>query len=130
MWGSHPISWTSKQQTLVTTSTTEAEFVAAACASKDGLWVRKLLAEIAQSARPFTLYVDNEAAVALIPNTSAGVSGRTKHIDVKYMMIRDGKAKGDLTVEHVSTHDNLADMLTRSLSGEIFAMSKDRLGLQ
>jgi isopentenyl diphosphate isomerase/L-lactate dehydrogenase-like FMN-dependent dehydrogenase len=90
----------------------------------------KLLAEIAQSARPFTLYVDNEAAVALIRNTSAGVSGRTKHIDVQYMMIRDRKAKGDLTVEHVSTHDNLADMLTKPLSGEIFAMSKDRLGLQ
>jgi hypothetical protein len=46
------------------------------------------------------------------------------------MMIRDRKAKGDLTVEHVSTHDNLADMLTKPLSGEIFALSKDRLGLQ
>jgi hypothetical protein len=86
------------------------EFVAAACASKDGPWVRNLLAEITQSARPFTLYVDNEAAVALIRNTSTGVSGRTKHIDVQYLVIRHRKAKGDLTVEHAL---QLADMLTK-----------------
>ena len=46
MIGSAAISWSSKKQTLVTLSTTEAEFVAATSCACQALWLRKILEEL------------------------------------------------------------------------------------
>jgi hypothetical protein len=40
-------------------STTEAEFIAAAMVTKDGLWVRKLMGEMNGEVTPLNLFVDN-----------------------------------------------------------------------
>jgi transposase InsO family protein len=115
--GSHPIAWLSKLQPIVTTSTTEAEFVAAATATKEGLWMRKLLTVFKGTATQFILKGDNEACIQLIRNKTAGVGGRTKHIDVQYMFVRERRERGDLRVEYVSTHLQMADMFTKALTG-------------
>jgi hypothetical protein len=52
-----PITWRSKLQSIVAQSTREAEFVAAACAVREGLWLQKLLAPVV---RP-TNYSDQKA---------------------------------------------------------------------
>ena len=39
----------------------------------------------------------------------------TKYIDVRYHFILDIIAHGEVTVRKISTHDNPADMLTKSL---------------
>ena len=41
---------------------------------------------------------------------------RTKHIDVKYHYVRDVISQGKLKVRNISTHDNLADMMTKAVS--------------
>ena len=41
---------------------------------------------------------------------------RTKHIDVRYHFVHDIIAHGDIVVAKVSTHDNLANMMTKILS--------------
>jgi hypothetical protein len=61
----------------------------AAMATKEGLWVRKLMGEMNGEVTPLNLYVDNQAAVVLISEHTAGQSGRTKHIDVQYQFVRD-----------------------------------------
>jgi hypothetical protein len=93
-WCGHPISWSSKLQSIVSTSTTEAEFIAAATAAKECLWLRKLLAIPLREVRPFLLFCDNSAAISLIKNATAGVSNRTKHIDVQYMFVRERQQRG------------------------------------
>jgi hypothetical protein len=90
LWGPYLLSWGSRMQSIVTTSTTEAELVAAAFATKEGLWLKKLMREVFCSKVPsFILRTDNEACLALIKNDTAGVSGRTKHIDVQYHFLWD-----------------------------------------
>lgn len=57
--------------------------------------------------------VDNEGAEALARNPEHHT--RTKHIDARYHFIRECVADADVRVEHVSTKDMLADMLTKPL---------------
>jgi hypothetical protein len=130
MWGEHRITWFSKLEQIVTTSTTEAEFVAAATGTKEGLWVRKLLQEIFIGFIPVNLYCDKEAAIALIKNTTAGVSGRTKHIDVQFMFIRDRRSRGEVHVHLVPSNLQLAEVFTKPLARTAFEHARELIGLQ
>jgi hypothetical protein len=114
------VSWTSKLQSIVATSTAEAEFIAAAMASKEGLWVRKMLGDIYGKVSPLMLRVDNQPAIVLLTEHTAGQSGRTKHIDVQFHFVRDRYQHGDLAIKFVSTEDQRADIFTKQLPGPAF----------
>ena len=63
------ISWRSKQQPIVTTSTCHAEYVAACEASRETVWLRELLSEMGlEIGAPTPLYEDNVAALFLSEN--------------------------------------------------------------
>ena len=72
------VSWKSKKKSLIALSTTEAEYVAASEASKEAVWLRRILSEIYRTlmshesfsftAPPITLYIDNHAVIELIKN--------------------------------------------------------------
>lgn len=119
------VLWISKMQSVVATSTTEAEFIAAAVATKEGLWVRKLLGKIYGRVSPLNLSVDNQAAVVLITEHTVGQSGRTKHIDVQFQSVRDRYQQGDISVRFVSTTDQRADIFTKQLGGPEFRRHRD-----
>jgi hypothetical protein len=106
-----------KLQSIVAASTTEAEYVVASTARKEDLWVRKLLGDIYGGVSPLHLMVDNQAAVVLISENTAGQSGRTKHIDVQFHFVRDRFQKGDISVGLVSTSDQHPDSFTKQLAG-------------
>jgi len=55
---------------------------------------------------------------------------RTKHIDVRYHFIRDIIARGEVTIRKISTHDNLTDMLTKSLPIAKFEHHMDLVGIR
>jgi hypothetical protein len=117
------ILWFSKLQSVVATSTAEAEYIAGATATKEGLWVRKMLGEISGAVQPIDLRVDNQSAIKLITQNTAGQSGRTKHVDVQYHFIKERFQRGDLTVDFVKTQDQMADMMTKQLPGPAFKMA-------
>jgi hypothetical protein len=59
-----PISWQSQKQKVVATSSCEAEYIAAATAACQGVWLARLLGELLnQDAAPFTLFIDNKSAI-------------------------------------------------------------------
>ena len=62
--------------------------------------------------------MDNKSAVMLVKNPV--FHQRSKHIDVRYFFVRDRVNDGELTVEHVSSEFQLADILTKPLCGEKF----------
>jgi len=61
------VSWASKKQELVTLSTTEAEYIAATHAAKEGIWLRRLVEEVFRPlAHPTPLHSDSQSAIALL----------------------------------------------------------------
>ena len=78
--GSAPISWLSLKQKVVVLSTCEPEYVAAATAACQVVWLRRLLGELTDvEAHPPALMVDNQPAIALAKNPI--LHDRSKHID-------------------------------------------------
>ena len=90
-----PVSWASKRQSTVATSTAEAEYAAAAMATKEAFWLRKLLSALGVVGGAVPMGKDNQACLALVNNPEA--TGRIKHVDVAYHMVHDDVACGDGT---------------------------------
>ncbi|XP_066392750.1 secreted RxLR effector protein 161-like [Miscanthus floridulus] len=81
--GSAPISWLSLKQKVVALSTREAEYVAAAIAACQAVWLRRLLGELTGvEAHPLALMVDNQPTITLVKNPV--LHDRSKHIDIKF----------------------------------------------
>ena len=112
--GSAPFSWLSLKQKMVALSTCEAEYVAAATAACQVVWLRRLLGELTGvEAHPPALMVDNQPAIALAKNPV--LHDRSKHIDVKFHFLRDCVDLGQIVNKFVETGQQLADVLTKPL---------------
>ena len=79
------ISWKSSKQTVTTSSTMYAEFVACYETTGQVNWLKKFipgLKVVGDIHKPLKLYCDNNPAVYYAHNNKS--SGATKHIDIKY----------------------------------------------
>jgi hypothetical protein len=110
-------------------SSCEAEYIAAATAVCQGIWLSRLLTEFKGEveADPFTLKIDNQSAIQLSRNPV--FHDRSKHIDTKFHFIRQCVEEGRVNLEHVDTGSQLADILTKSLGRDHFVELRTRLGL-
>ena len=112
--GSNPISWHSTKQRTVAYSFTEAEYRAIASAAAEIQWIKSLLKELCISLFSIpTLYTDNLGATYLCANPV--FHSRMKHLAIDYHFVRDLMQSSSLRVVHVSSGDQLADALTKSL---------------
>jgi hypothetical protein len=107
------ISWSSRLQPTVAVSTAEAEFMAAAAAVKEALWLRKLKADMNIKGGALALFSDNQAAITLLKNPVN--SQRSKHIDIIYHFARERTVRGEVSFTYVGTKQNAADVLTKAL---------------
>jgi hypothetical protein len=126
MVGTTPISWTSRKQTIVALSSTEAEYIANGEAVQEVLWVRQLLEDIHQlQNHPILLRCDNSSAIALASNDKH--HQRTKHINVKHHFIRQYVENNTIQLQWVPSEQQLADILTKPLGPNIFIRLRDQL---
>ena len=110
------ISWSSKMQSIVATSTAEAEYVALSEAVRETSWLRQVLAEIGYEQKESTrVRCDNQIAIGLAENPIQ--HKRTKHIDIKYHYVREIVANKEVSVEYINTTNMLADIMTKGLNG-------------
>lgn len=122
------ISWQSKQQTLVATSTTEAELLAASSATKEAIWLRKLARDIGLGlSGPTTIFEDNNATAAIANNPTH--HGRTKHYDVLHHFVRQRVSLGDVTLVRCASRAMVADSLTKGTGRVLFEEHKIGMGL-
>lgn len=115
-----PYSWNSKLQRVVAMSSSEAELIALTAATKEAIWVRKLLRDLDQDCKePTLIHEDNQGAIAIATN-SRGLSSRTKHVATRYLFVRHHIDDGEIIVEYLSTIDMLADICTKPCERLVF----------
>ncbi|XP_062075084.1 secreted RxLR effector protein 161-like [Humulus lupulus] len=115
------ISWKSANQTLVASSTMAAEFVACYEASNHGIWLRNFvtgLSILENVERPLKLFCDNNSAVLYSNNNRS--SSKSKHIDIKFLVVKERVQSGQISIEHIGTHSMIADPLTKGLPPKVF----------
>jgi len=122
------VSWSSKKQPVVTLSTTEAEFVAAASSACQVVWLRRILTILNQEqSNPTVVFCDNISAIKLSKNPV--MHGHSKHIDVRFHFLRDLVKDGILELIHCSTQQQVADILTKPLKLDTFLKMRNLLGV-
>ncbi|WOG92362.1 hypothetical protein DCAR_0311626 [Daucus carota subsp. sativus] len=127
--GSAIFSWSSKKQQTVALSTCEAEYIAAAGAACQAIWLSYILGELnLVKEEPVTIYVDNKSSISLAKNPVS--HSRSKHINIKYHFLREQVNDKIVELVHCRTEENLADIFTKSLKPEVFQKMKEKLGMQ
>ncbi|GJX17520.1 retrovirus-related pol polyprotein from transposon TNT 1-94 [Tanacetum coccineum] len=118
-------SWFSKKQTALAISTTEAEYISAGKAYQQALWMKQALIDYDINLDNIPVLCDNKGAIDLSKNPV--LHSRTKHIEIRHHFLRDNVQKRNISIEKVSSEDNIADILTKPLKREPFNLL--RLGL-
>ncbi|GJV52763.1 hypothetical protein Tco_1448504 [Tanacetum coccineum] len=116
----------SKKQTALAISTTEAEYVSTGKACQQALWMKQALVDYGIRLDDIPITYDNKGAIHLSKNPVQ--HSRTKHIEIRHHFLRDNVQKGNISIEKVSSEDNIADILTKPLKREPFNYL--RLGLE
>ena len=115
MLGDSLISWRSKKQTVVAHSSTEAEYRALAATTAELIWLRWLLQDLGIDCSAATqLHCDNQSVIQIAHNDV--FHERTKHIEIDCHFIRQHVLQGTITLQSVSSQDQLADIFTKPLS--------------
>jgi len=113
--GGGAIGWSSKLQDFVSLSTTEAEYVAAVEAGKEILWMRHILEEFGYPVKEASpLFMDNQSALSVSKNPEH--HGRMKHLRARYFWLRDEVEANTIKPLYTQSDEQLADMLTKSLT--------------
>src|SRR3954462_3260062 len=97
-----------------------AEFVACFEASNQGLWLRNFvtgLRILKGIERPLKLYCDNNSAVMYSNNNSS--SSKSKHIDIKFLAVKERIQSSQICIEHIGTNSIVADPLTKGLAPKV-----------
>ena len=111
--------WRSKQQATVALSSAEAEFIAVGELVKEIVFVVQILLSMGVAVQmPVVIFVDNMGAIFMSKNTSSG--SRTRHMDVKWRYVNTMTEDGLIVLEFVRSEQQLADMETKNVSGEIY----------
>ena len=130
--GGCPIHWTSKLQSEIALSTTEAEYIALAQAMREFVPMRRafddMLAafgfpKVAHTAVKSTIFEDNNGAISTA--TTPKMTPRTKHIAVKYHFVKQFfnpkiKDKSPFVLKKIDTLEQKADVFTKGLTAEGF----------
>jgi hypothetical protein len=124
MLGGAAVSWSSKQQSTVATSTMEAELISAWSAAAELIHLRNLLTDfLIPPSKPTLMNTDSQPIINSI--SSGSISLRTKHIDIKYRSLEEHILTGKLILTYLPTADMPADFLTKNLSKEKFLQFRD-----
>eukprot|EP00937_MAST-01D_sp_MAST-1D-sp2_P007317 g7317.t1 len=118
--GGGPVAHQSRLQPVVQLSTAAAETIALNDTAQDVNVIRSTLADMGlEQTVPTTVYEDNQAAVA-IANSTTGLSGATKHLQMRDLKIKEMIDEGVITVEYCPTNKMLSDLFTKNLNHVLF----------
>ena len=116
----------SRKQRILASSSTEAELIAIEEILQYAIFAKEIISEMVDKEVRVKIYEDNMSTINLCKNgKSNNIS--TKHIKKKYFVIKEYLDEGSLYLEHLSTEDMVADLLTKPLIGTKFIKFRDML---
>jgi hypothetical protein len=122
------ISWSSRKQGSIAQSTAKAEYIVASVASREAVWLRKLLSDFLSSElAPIVIHCDNQSCIKLTKNPV--FHDKSKHIEMRYHYVRDMVQKNVLNIQYVPTVEQTTDIFTKPLSLTKFVYFRDKLGV-
>ena len=134
MYAGCPILWKSKIQSITALSTTEAEYIALSSALREAIGVIHLMEDLKSHGFPMhnstpkircRTFEDNKSCISLA--LSHRTRPRTKHLSLRLHHFRSHIVNKTVTVEYVSTHDQIADIFTKPLAKPQFCKLRDIL---
>ena len=121
------VCWSSKKQNCVSLSTAEAEYIAAGSCCAQLLWMKQTLKDYGINMKNVPLYCDKKSAIKIAHNPVQ--HSKTKHIQIRHHFLRDHVLKGDISIEHVKTEEQLADIFTKPLDEKRFSKLRCELNI-
>ncbi|GJV49958.1 hypothetical protein Tco_1440170 [Tanacetum coccineum] len=112
------ISWQCKKQTILATSTIEAEYIAAASCCGQVLWIQNQMLDYGFNFMNTKIHIDNESTICIVKNPV--YHSKTKHIEIRHHFIRDSYEKKLIRVEKIHTDFIVANLLTKAFDGPRF----------
>ncbi|GJR04305.1 putative ribonuclease H-like domain-containing protein [Tanacetum coccineum] len=110
--GSSLISWQYKKQTIVSNSTTKAEYVAASSCYGQVLWIQNQMMDYGYNFMNTKIFIDNESTICIVYNPV--FHSKTKHIEIRHHFIRDSNKKKLIHMIKIHTDQNVTDLLTKA----------------
>ena len=115
---------------MIATSIVEVEFVVCFEATIHELWLRNFISGLVivdSIAKPLKIYCDNSAAVFFSKNDK--YSKGAKHMEIKYLSVKEEVQKQRVSIEHISTNLMIANPLTKGLPPKTFNEHVERMGI-
>ncbi|KAI5334710.1 hypothetical protein L3X38_024843 [Prunus dulcis] len=128
-FGSGAFSWASVKQHSVALSTAEAEYVSAAEATSQAIWLRFVLEDFGEEqTTATTVFCDNTSAIAMAKNPV--FHQRSKHIKRKFHFIRDAIQEDVIELLYCKGEEQIADIFTKALPKDRFDYLRRMLGVK
>ncbi|XP_050908121.1 uncharacterized mitochondrial protein AtMg00810 [Lathyrus oleraceus] len=112
------VAWSSKKQSVVSLSTTEAEFISVAACVAQSIWMMRILESLGVKQSKCIIFCDNSSTIKLSKNPV--MHGKSKHIHVRFHFLRELANQGEIELVHCGTKNQLADIMTKTLNREVF----------
>ena len=127
-FGNGVIFFQSQKQSVIAMSTMEAEYMALSEAAKEAIFLINLLRSLKIDPHlPILIKTDSESALDHVKNNVK--HARTKHIDIRHHFIRNACSDGQVTLQHVPSASQIADVLTKPLGSTKHAEAIKMLNL-
>ena len=133
--GGIPVTWSSKLQTEIATSTMHAEYITLSTGMRELLPVNNTLCHICKTfqlkrtkeAKIVKAWEDNEGALKLASSPLVKVTPHSKHFAIKYHWFREKLTEANVVIKRVDTKFQRADIFTKGLVGNEFSSKRKLL---
>ncbi|KAI3813846.1 hypothetical protein L1987_18581 [Smallanthus sonchifolius] len=125
--GGRLISWQCKKQTCVSTSTAEAEYIAASSCCAQVIWIQNQMLDYGMTFMQTPIHIDNMSAISITNNPVQ--HSKTKHIDIMYHFIRDQAEKKRIVLSKVHTNEQYVDLFTKPFDEARFQYLVESIGM-
>ena len=121
------VTWGSRKQQSIALSTTEAKYIAASACCSHLLWIKQQVEDFGIKLPTMEIKCDNTSTINVSKNPVH--HSRKKHIHVRHHFLRDNVELGLISMEHVRTEDQIADIFTKALDRHPYEHLRLLLGM-